>query len=75
MFFAARTATGLLSFFFPTMLITVGFVPLGLMMIALLLVAAVVGVLFAPNTQGKTLEEIEIERYGKRLEDAELVEV
>lgn len=75
LFFAARTATGLLSFFFPTMLITVGFVPLGLMMIALLLVAAVVGVLFAPNTQGKTLEEIEIERYGKRLEDAELVEV
>lgn len=71
LFFAARTATGLLSFFFPTMLVTVGFVPLGLLMIGLLLVAAVVGVLFAPNTQGKTLEEIELERYGSAEADRE----
>lgn len=73
LFFAARTATGILSFFFPTMLITVGFVPLGLLMIGLLLVAAVVGVLFAPDTQGKTLEEIEIERYSNVVEEKETV--
>lgn len=73
LFFAARTATGILSFFFPTMLITVGFVPLGLLMIGLLLVAAVVGVMFAPATQGKSLEEIEIERYGQIVETRESV--
>lgn len=71
LFFAARMATGLLSFFFPTMLVTVGFVPLGLLMIGLLLVAAVVGVLFAPDTQGKTLDEIEVERYGHLVDETE----
>ena len=45
------------------LLATVGFVPLGLTMIALLQVAAV-GVMFAPDTRGQTLQEIEAERYG-----------
>lgn len=68
LFFAARTAIGVLSFFFPTMLSTVGFVPLGLLMIGLLLVALVIGVVFAPDTQGKSLQQIELERYGEVLD-------
>ncbi|MDK1358998.1 MFS transporter [Arthrobacter sp. zg-Y1219] len=71
LFFAARTTTGLLSFFFPTMLATVGFVPLGLTLIVLLVVAAIVGVLYSPDTQGKSLQEIEVERYGAIVDDSD----
>ncbi len=34
-------------------------------MIALLVVAAVVGTVFAPRTQGRSLQQIERERYGE----------
>jgi inositol transporter-like SP family MFS transporter len=75
LFFAARISVGLLSYWFPTLLVSIGLAKLGLIMIALLGVAAVVGGLWAPKTQGKTLEQIEIERYGTFIDasPAELV--
>jgi len=38
-------------------------------MIGLLLVALVVGTVWAPDTQGKTLKEIESERNGEVIDD------
>ncbi|RJO72539.1 MFS transporter [Nocardia panacis] len=64
MFFVVRSATGLLSYFFPTMLAATGLTTVGLLLVGLLTVALVIGAVFAPETRGKTLQEIEIERYG-----------
>jgi MFS transporter, SP family, inositol transporter len=65
MFFVVRSATGLLSYFFPTLLAATGLTVVGLLLIGLLTVALAIGAVFAPDTQGKTLREIEIERYGE----------
>lgn len=65
MFLVVRSATGLLSYFFPTMLAATGLTAVGLLLVGLLTVALVIGAVFAPRTQGKTLQEIEIERYGR----------
>jgi inositol transporter-like SP family MFS transporter len=65
MFFAVRTATGLLSYFFPTLLAATGLTVVGILLIGLLTVALIIGAIWAPNTQGKTLQQIEIERYGE----------
>ncbi|MBN9737645.1 MULTISPECIES: MFS transporter [unclassified Pseudonocardia] len=65
LFFAVRFAIGVLSYWFPTLLATHGVAPVGLLMIAFLVVALVVGAVFAPDTRGKSLEQIEIERYGE----------
>ncbi|MDJ0395806.1 MFS transporter [Rhodococcus sp. G-MC3] len=64
MFFIVRTATGLLSYFFPTLLAATGLTTVGLLLIGLLTVALAIGAVFAPNTRGKSLQEIETERYG-----------
>ncbi len=45
-----------------------GFFPAALIMCAVLVISLVVGVIWCPKTQGKTLDEITEERYGK-LED------
>ncbi|MBF6383598.1 MFS transporter [Nocardia farcinica] len=68
MFFVVRSATGLLSYFFPTLLAATGLTVVGLLLIGLLTVALAIGAVFAPRTQGKTLCEIEIERYGSPVE-------
>lgn len=73
MFFAVRTATGLLSYFFPTMLAATGLTTVGILLVALLTIALVIGAIAAPDTQGKTLQEIEVERYGAPL-SPELIE-
>nr|WP_246315357.1 MFS transporter [Kineococcus aurantiacus] len=65
LFFAARCAVGLLSYWFPTLLTEQGVPFVGTVMIGLLVVALVVGTVFAPATQGKTLQQIEAERYGE----------
>jgi MFS transporter, SP family, inositol transporter len=65
MFFAVRTATGLLSYFFPTLLAATGLTVVGVLLIGLLTVALIIGAVWAPDTQGKTLQQIEIERYGE----------
>ena len=45
-----------------------GFFPAAVIMCAVLLISLVVGVVWCPKTQGKTLDQITEERYGK-LED------
>ncbi len=63
LFFAARCAVGGLSYVFPVLLAEKGVPFVGTLLIGFLLVALVVGVVGAPDTQGKTLREIEQERY------------
>jgi MFS family permease len=63
LFFAARCAVGGLSYVFPTLLTQHGVPFVGTIMLASLLVALVVGAAWAPSTQGKSLREIERERY------------
>ena len=45
-----------------------GFVTAGIIMCGFLLVSLVVGVVWCPNTQGRTLDEITEERYGKHID-------
>ncbi|NAZ84882.1 MFS transporter [Kineococcus indalonis] len=68
LFFAARCAVGVLSYWFPTLLTGQGVPFVGTLMIGLLVVSLVVGVVWAPRTQGKTLQRIEAERYGEVLD-------
>ncbi|GAA4979609.1 MFS transporter [Kineococcus glutinatus] len=70
LFFAARCAVGLLSYWFPTLLTQQGVPFVGSIMIGLLLVAFVVGTVWTPKTQGKTLQQIEAERYGRVIDPA-----
>jgi MFS transporter, SP family, inositol transporter len=68
LFFVARIAAGLLSYVFPTLLATQGVPFVGSLMIVFLLIALVVGAVGAPDTRGKSLDQIELERYGQRVE-------
>lgn len=69
LFFAARVSIGLLSYYFPTMLADQGVPAVGLVMIGLLVLSLVIGALWAPDTQGRSLEDIEVERYGEVLSE------
>jgi MFS transporter, SP family, inositol transporter len=64
LFFVARIVVGLLSYWFPTLLAEQGVPFVGMIMIGALLVALLVGVIGAPDTRGKSLEQIEEDRYG-----------
>jgi MFS transporter, SP family, inositol transporter len=68
MFCVVRTVTGLLSYFFPTLLAVVGLTAVGLLLVGLLTVALLIGAIWAPQTRGKTLKQIEVERYGAPVE-------
>jgi MFS transporter, SP family, inositol transporter len=70
MFCVVRSFTGLLSYFFPTLLAVTGLTGVGLLLIGLLTVALVIGAVWAPETRGKTLQQIEIERYGTLASEA-----
>jgi inositol transporter-like SP family MFS transporter len=70
MFCVVRSFTGLLSYFFPTLLAVTGLTGVGLLLIGLLTVALVVGAVWAPETRGKTLQQIEVERYGDLASEA-----
>ena len=63
LFFAARCAVGGLSYVFPALLAAKGVPFVGTILLVSLFIALVVGVVGAPDTQGKTLREIERERY------------
>ena len=39
----------------------------GLILIGFLIIATLVGTVFAPKTRGKSLEDIEMERYGEHV--------
>jgi inositol transporter-like SP family MFS transporter len=71
LFFGVRIACGLISYVMPTLLADNGVHFVGALMMSLLLIGLVVGLVWAPDTEGKSLKEIELERYGDL--DAELV--
>lgn len=73
MFFVARIGVGLISLVVPIMISTLGFKVAGLIMIAFLALHMIIGVLMAPETRGKSLAEIQSERYGD--EEAEVTSV
>ncbi|GHD00165.1 MFS transporter [Zhihengliuella salsuginis] len=64
LFFVARILVGVLSYWFPTMLAEHGVAFVGVIMIGLLVAAMIIGWIGAPNTSGRSLQEIEAERYG-----------
>jgi len=64
LFCIARIAVGLISLIVPTMITVFGFKISGLIMIGFLLIAAIIGFVMAPETRGKSLKQIEQERYS-----------
>ncbi|GAA3359550.1 MFS transporter [Saccharopolyspora gregorii] len=64
LFLAARVLVGLLSVGFPALLTQIGLRGLGTLILGLLLGSLLIGTVWAPRTQGKSLEQIERERYG-----------
>jgi inositol transporter-like SP family MFS transporter len=65
LFFAARVAVGVLSYVFPALLAARGVPFVGTLMLCFLVAALVVGAVWAPSTQGKSLDEIENERSSR----------
>ena len=64
MFFIVRGGAAIWSFVFTGVYATAGFYAAGQIMVGLLIVALVVGILWTPNTRGKTLKQISDERYN-----------
>jgi len=71
MFFLVRGFTGVWSIVFPVVLDDLGFTTAGILMIGSLVNALLIGVLWAPETRGKSLEEITAERYGDQFGTSE----
>ncbi|PAF14439.1 MFS transporter [Shouchella clausii] len=65
MFCVVRTGVGLISLVVPAMISKIGFQTSGMIMIAFLVISLVIGVIMAPETRNRSLEEIQHERYGK----------
>lgn len=63
LFFIARIAVGLLSYLFPTLLASQGVPFVGAIMVAFLVGSLLIGVIWTPDTAGKSLKTIERERY------------
>lgn len=64
MYFIVRTGIAIWSFILPILMDTLGFTIAGIVMIAFLVIHMIIGIALAPNTQGKSLKQIELERYG-----------
>ena len=64
LFCIARIAVGLISLIVPAMITFLGFKISGVIMIGFLLIAAIIGFVMAPETRGKSLKQIEQERYS-----------
>jgi MFS transporter, SP family, inositol transporter len=67
-FAAVRIALGCWSFFVPTLTST-GFTTLAWILVGFLVASGLVGVLWAPQNQGKSLEELDAER-DRRMQDS-----
>ncbi|MBC1636552.1 MFS transporter [Listeria welshimeri] len=68
MFFLVRGSTGIWSIVFPLILANLGFTVAGTIMIGLLAVSLLIGVIWAPKTRGRSLDDITKERYGNTLD-------
>ncbi|MBC1406176.1 MFS transporter, partial [Listeria welshimeri] len=64
MFFIVRGSAGIWSIIFPVILTSLGFTVAGTIMIILLAISLLIGVIWTPNTRGRTLDDITEERYG-----------
>ncbi|MFS0865822.1 MFS transporter [Microbacterium sp. 179-B 1A2 NHS] len=67
LFMLARVMVGVLSLVFPVLLTHLGLAGLGSIIVALLVAALLIGTIWAPDTEGKSLEDIERERYGEHV--------
>ncbi|EMD5069221.1 MFS transporter [Listeria monocytogenes] len=68
MFFLVRGSTGVWSIVFPVILANLGFTVAGTIMIGLLTVPLLIGVIWAPKTRGRSLDDITKERYGNTID-------
>ncbi|ELC1492812.1 MFS transporter [Listeria monocytogenes] len=68
MFFLVRGSTGVWSIVFPVILANLGFTVAGTIMIGLLTVSLLIGVIWAPKTRGRSLDDITKERYGNSID-------
>ncbi|EAF1190318.1 MFS transporter [Listeria monocytogenes] len=68
MFFLVRGSTGVWSIIFPVILANLGFTVAGTIMIGLLTVSLLIGVIWAPKTRGRSLDDITKERYGNTID-------
>ncbi|KAB8128076.1 MFS transporter [Gracilibacillus oryzae] len=64
MYFIVRSGIAVWSFILPIIMDTLSFTVAGIVMIIFLVIHLVIGVAMTPDTRGKTLEQIEEERYG-----------
>lgn len=65
MFFVVRASAGAYTIFVPTIMEKLGFSTGGYIMIAILIISLLVGLIWTPQTRGKSLEEITKEQYGE----------
>ena len=65
LFFAARIFIGLWSLCVPVIMDNYGFPVAAAFLIAFATISMLIGTIFCPDTAGKTLEQIEEERYGR----------
>lgn len=63
-YFLVRFGIAIWFFLLPTIMDTLSFKVAGIVMIVFLVIHCIIGIVLAPSTQGKTLEEIEKERFG-----------
>lgn len=64
MYFIVRLGIAIWTFILPILMDTLGFIVAGIVMIIFLVIHAIIGIAMAPKTEGKSLQEIEKERYG-----------
>ena len=67
MFCIVRTGVGLISSIIPIMISYLGFRISGLIMVLFLIISLIIGILMIPQTKGKSLRDIEYERYNKNV--------
>ncbi len=72
-FFVTRFAAAIWAFAVPILMTTVGFRVAAVILVILSAISWLVGVIWAPDDRGKTLEEITKERYGDELDESDML--
>lgn len=67
-FFITRIAAAVWGFCVPVIMNSLGFRYAAMLMVAFAFISWLVGTIWAPDTNGKTLKQIEIERYGHEVQ-------